>query len=114
MPFQRTGETAPPALRAGCSPRRGGDHAQLSHQPERVVLPAMSATEPPPSRHFVAFSDLLLDGHLRVRERGVELREEVFEGLRAAHWLTERGEGNSDVRRCKLVHQAQIARDPDL
>jgi hypothetical protein len=77
-------------------------------------LPAMGATEPPPGGHLVAFGDLLLDGHLRVRERGVELSEEVLEGLRAAHRLTEHGEGDGDVRRGELVDQAQIARDPDL
>ena len=74
----------------------------------------MGTSEPPPSRHLVAFSDLLLDGHLRVRELGVELSQEVLEGLRPAQRLTEHGEGDGDVRSGELVDQAQIPRDPDL
>ena len=74
----------------------------------------MGISEPPPSRHLVAFGDLLLDGHLRVRELGVELSQEVLEGLRPAQRLTKSGEGDGDVRSGELVDQAQIPWDPDL
>src|SRR5918912_1986401 len=91
----------------------GHDH-RLAGRRDAQHLPAMGATEPPPSRHLVAFGDLLLDRHLRVRERGMELSEEVLEGLCTPQRLTQNGEGNTNVRSSELIDQAQIPWNPGL